>query len=116
MVFEPPAVLSTTFTSVRCAGCAVFVIVHVALPPGASATFAPFCVPPVQDHALAVEPGCVCSVRAYEPALTVALVTATAPLIPVIGVGPVPVNGKSAIVFEPPLVLSTTLTSVRCAG
>ena len=40
-VAEPPAVLSTTFCNVSCAGLAVFVIVHVTLSAAPSVTWFP---------------------------------------------------------------------------
>ena len=52
----------------------------------------------------------------YTPALTGRLVTAAAPLTPVIVVGPVAVSGKLVTVAVPPLSLTTVLTSVSVAG
>ena len=94
------------------AGVSSLLIVQVADWLSARVKLEPDNVPASQDQVPAVYPEGPVSESAYVPTFTLALVTAAPVVTPVMVVGPVAFNIKSATTLLPPLLFVTVFTKV----
>src|SRR5438874_523616 len=110
----PPLSFTTCLITVRLAGWSSLVIVHVFDWPRASVTWW-FSAPQSPENVAPYPAGPPDSLIVYVPALTVFVVPASAPG-KLNGVGPAAPTVKSDADAVPPLLFTTCLTTVRCAG